>query len=83
MGWSTSTIWNSVVGIFGKRKTHRRSHNSYARDRRLGFEQIEDRRMLAVFTVNSMLDNGDGANTTLRAKKGDILLFLDLSRRLG
>lgn len=42
----------------------RRACKKYARI--LRFEPCEERRMLTTFTVNSMLDNGDGANTTLR-----------------
>jgi hypothetical protein len=43
-------------------------------------EPLEERRMLATITVNSLLDNGDGANTTLReavalAAPNDTIVF--------
>jgi CSLREA domain-containing protein len=49
-----------------KQNSKRNGRGCITRGRRLRFEQCEDRSMLAIFTVNSMLDNGDGANTTLR-----------------
>lgn len=48
--------------------------------RRLRFEALEQRNLLAIIPVNSLLDNGDGANTTLReainaATTGDTIVF--------
>ena len=54
------------------RTKHRVIRSRQPRRRNVGFnrqpklEKCEDRRMLAPIVVNSFLDNGDGANTTLR-----------------
>lgn len=58
--------WKSLVGKLNLQKRKRARLTAYTR--RLHFEQFENRRMLAVFTVNSPLDNtiGDDGLTTLR-----------------
>lgn len=66
MDWKIGVAWNFVSGFLAKRRSQRRTRKCAFSGIRAGFEQYEDRRMLAVFTVNSMLDNGDNANTTLR-----------------
>lgn len=66
MGSRTSGGWNEIVNAFAKRGAQRSGRRSYKRHRSFRFECCENRNLLAVFTVNSMLDNGDGANITLR-----------------
>lgn len=52
----TFAIWNEIVEAMGARHLKRISRAFKNRERSLRFEQCEDRRMLAVFTVN---DPGD------------------------
>jgi hypothetical protein len=61
-----SSTQKSSTSIFSRTKSRRRRRTRNRYQHVLHIEQCEDRRMLAVFTVNSMLDNGDGTNTTLR-----------------
>ncbi len=63
---SQPSSWNSFLTKLGFGRKQRRASRKTTYRRHLRFEQCEDRRMLAVITVNSLLDNGDGANTTLR-----------------
>jgi hypothetical protein len=65
-----------------RRITPRHFHRSGWRElaRPLRFEPLESRNLLATITVNSLLDNGDGANTTLReaitsSASGDTIVF--------
>lgn len=65
-------VSKSLVDLFGERPRrhiqNRRQPRNAARQRRLSFEPLENRRLLAVLTVNSLLDNttvGDG-QVTLR-----------------
>jgi hypothetical protein len=66
MAFRTFGIWNDILNAYGQQRSQRSRRKSAKRHRTLRFEKCEDRNMLAVFTVNSMLDNSDGANTTLR-----------------
>jgi CSLREA domain-containing protein len=57
--------WDGIIqGIHKGRRLRTPRSNTWHRT--LRFEQFEDRRMLAMFTVNSMEDGTDGGNTTLR-----------------
>ena len=58
--WKTLTKRSARPFIRGKDRKSRTSGRS------LRFENCEDRRMLAAFSVDSVLDDGDGAKTTLR-----------------
>lgn len=58
--------WKAILNKLGLPRKHSRARRAIYH-RKLRFDQFEDRRMLAVFTVNSNLDNtiSDGL-TTLR-----------------
>lgn len=61
-------LWANLLAKLGIAPKKHRSQSAASYRRKLSFEQCEDRRMLATFTVNSVLDNttsGDGL-TTLR-----------------
>ncbi len=66
---SISTVLNKLFATFkSARKSSGRRHRVYRRN--LCFDQLEDRRLLAVLTVNSALDNtigGDGLITLREA----------------
>ena len=64
------SAWNTFVTTFGfnRKQKYSRSRDNYGR--RLRFEQCEDRRLLAVLTVTTPLDNtigGDGLLTLREA----------------
>jgi hypothetical protein len=63
---SQPSSWNNFLTKLGFGRRKYRARRTRYHHRPLRFEQCEDRMMLTVFTVNSSLDNGDGANTTLR-----------------
>lgn len=71
-------VWNQLVRRLVNRNSKRNRHGVNTQERRLRFEQCEQRSMLAVFTVNSIFDNGDGGNTTLR----DAIDFANFSQEL-
>lgn len=77
MGWRTRAFWDALCGMKSKSRDHRANCKQTHPRRSLRFEQCEDRRMLATFTVNSLLDNGDGTNITLREAVDASNLSLD------
>jgi hypothetical protein len=54
--------WLFTNGFGAKRRVKR----TVPLNRRLSLEPLEDRHLLTTITVNSLLDNGDGSNTTFR-----------------
>ncbi len=67
---SQSSLWNAFLAKLGFSRKKNQSRAMRSAYRRLCFEQCEDRRMLAVLTVNSSLDNtigGDGLLTLREA----------------
>ena len=63
---SLHSIWKNLTKRSNRSLIQRKDSKSRTLGRSLRFENCEDRRMLAAFTVDSVLDNGDGAKTTLR-----------------
>lgn len=55
----TARFWHSLSFRLGRGMANRQSINA-ARRRRLGFETLEDRRVLATITVNTLVDENDG-----------------------
>jgi len=70
-----NAVWNALVGHKDRPRTLRGNCRSRKLGRTLRFEQCEDRKMLAVLTVDSVTD--DGVGTTLRDAIDLINLSLD------